>query len=77
MHVYYINFLCFVYFFVCILNSSEYFFVRYLSFQTNCDFLSHVIYAIYLVMVMSLLLLAQDGHPQCSEVLMFISDIND
>jgi len=77
MHVYYINFLCFCVFLCLYSQSSEYFFVCYFSFQTNCDFLSHVIYAIYLVKVMSVLLLAQNGHPQCSEVLMFISDTND
>jgi len=55
MHVYYIIFLCFCVFLCLYSQSSEYFFVCYFSFQTNCDFLSHVIYAIYLVKVMSVL----------------------
>jgi hypothetical protein len=61
MHVYYIIFVCFC---VILCLYSQFFrirFVRYFSFQINCDFLSHVIYAIYLVKVMSVLLLAQNG----------------
>ena len=50
-------FLCNSLFVFSILQNT---FVRYFSFQINCDFLSHVIYAIYLVKVMSVLLLAQD-----------------
>jgi hypothetical protein len=77
MHVYYIFFLCFCVFLCMYSQFFRILSVRYFSFQTDCDFLNHVIYAIYLVKVMSVLLLAQDGRPQCSEVLKFISDTND